>query len=156
MQAHNPGNQLIQSINEFAHFARKLPYIGSGAAFTEHGWTPTISEVNEFMNVAKLNNISFNFWEWYDARFVIPIEIWNAIAAFDGGNITPPTLPDIVRVTANVLNIRNAANPNAAIVGYMPLGFEVHVTGSGYDSTGKLWYASGAGYFASWYTVKVA
>ncbi len=69
----------------------------------------------------------------------------------NGGEYMPIELPKIVRVTATTLYIRKT--PGGSIVGYMPNGFEAHVTGSAYDVNGKLWYRSGSnGYFASWFT----
>jgi len=150
-QAHNPGFQLQKSYNEFAAMAKKLPYVATGAAYREFGWQPTLSEVTEFMTVANDLKIPFNFWEWYDAYYVLPDIIWDTIAEWKTmPPEDPPPLPSKVRVTANVLNVR--LTPGGTLVGYVPFGTIFGVTGQANDNTGKKWWKVGSCYVASWYT----
>ncbi|MBC8503688.1 MAG: nuclear transport factor 2 family protein [Anaerolineales bacterium] len=86
MGAHNPGSQLARTLNEFASLKYKPPIIPTGAAFTEHGWTPTTQDVQEFLVTARSFNLSAaNFWEWWNARDVLTPkhQIWNVIADYD-------------------------------------------------------------------------
>jgi hypothetical protein len=148
-KAHNPGYQLRKSVNEFAGFTKKLPYVGTGAAYREWGWQPTLSEINEFMATATELNIPFNFWEWYDARFVLPREIWDAIAAWNYEPTPPPPpppLPDKVRVTAVSLNVR--AKPMGLILGQVKKGWLLGVDGEQMYN-GVRWYRIGTGYVSS-------
>ncbi len=86
MGAHNPGSQLARTLDEFASLKYKPPIIPTGAAFTEHGWTPTTQDVQEFLVSARSFNLSAaNFWEWWNAREVLTPkhQIWNVIAEYD-------------------------------------------------------------------------
>jgi hypothetical protein len=88
VQAHNPAAQLTRSIAEFAAMPKKLPYVGTGSAYRQEYppyWIPSTSEIIEFMATAKLQGIAFNFWEWYDAEFILPQGIWDAIAEWENG-----------------------------------------------------------------------
>jgi GH25 family lysozyme M1 (1,4-beta-N-acetylmuramidase) len=61
------------------------------------------------------------------------------------------SLPDKVRVTANILNIRKL--PGGTQVGYCPFGTIFGVIGQANDTNGKRWFKVGPGsYIASWYT----
>jgi hypothetical protein len=86
MKAHNPGSQLEQTLREYENLDFHLPMVPVGAAFTEHGWTPTNSEVLEFLDTARsLNLPGVNFWEWYNCREVLEpkYEMWDLISSYD-------------------------------------------------------------------------
>ncbi len=69
MFATNPAAQLARCVREFQNITPFRPIIPTGAAFSEHGWTPSPAEVKEFLDAARELNLSAaNFWEWYDAR----------------------------------------------------------------------------------------
>jgi hypothetical protein len=79
MQATNAGQQLLRSVREYQNMTPYRPIIATGAAFKEHGWGPTLSQVLEFLETAKSLNLSaVNFWEWYEARTRLP-DIWEGI-----------------------------------------------------------------------------
>ncbi|MCJ7735107.1 MAG: nuclear transport factor 2 family protein [Anaerolineales bacterium] len=104
MFAHNPGAQLKQSITEFQNLKYTPPIFPTGAAFTEYGWTPTISEINEFMQKAKdLKLPGINFWEWSNLHNYLPAEYYRTIRDFqwDSGP-TPPK--DIAELFIAALN----------------------------------------------------
>ncbi len=94
MGAHNPGAQLARTLNEFESLKYRPPIIPTGAAFTEHGWTPTTQDVEEFLITAQSLNLSAaNFWEWWNTREVLSPKhkIWDVIAEYewDGGGGGP-------------------------------------------------------------------
>jgi hypothetical protein len=80
MKAHNPADQLSQSVAEFHAKIPSRPVVPTGAAFREYGWSPTDTEVLEFFKKAKeLNLIAVNFWEWSDARSGTMPGVWDTI-----------------------------------------------------------------------------
>jgi len=86
IRSHNPGAQLSQTLREFASpkFKAHPPIIPTGAAFSEHGWTASASEVQEFLETTRsLNLEAANFWEWHAARDQIPVEVWKTIRDYD-------------------------------------------------------------------------
>jgi len=108
MEAHNPGAQLERTINEYDSPSIQYhpPILPVGAAFTEYGWTPTISEVNEFMDTAREFNLKgVSFWEWYHCREVLTPKnkMWKAISDYDWGSSNPPP-KDITEVYIDALN----------------------------------------------------
>lgn len=89
MQAHNPAYQLNRCLGEFAalnaRFGIHVPIFPVGAAFYEHGWQPTVAELQAFMQAAKDANLAgFNLWEWWFAASGIP-ELWPVIRDFNWG-----------------------------------------------------------------------
>ncbi len=109
IHSHNPEAQLEQTLREFASpkFKSHPPIIPTGAAFTEHGWTSTASEVQEFLEAARTLNLeAANFWEWHSARDRIPIKVWETIRDFDwesGSTLSP----DIAVTFIQALNSQN-------------------------------------------------
>jgi hypothetical protein len=106
MQAHNPGSQLNQTIYEYENLAYHPPMVPVGAAFTEHGWTPTSDDVLEFLDTARtLNLTAANFWEWHNCRDILTPkhEIWDLIANYDWGSGTQPQ-KDITERYLDALN----------------------------------------------------
>ncbi len=104
MFANNPGAQLKMCIAEFKNMKYTPPIFPTGASFTEFGWTPTISEIKEFMRKAKeLNLPGFNFWEWGNLHNYLPAEYYRTIRdfAWDDGP-TPPK--DIAEEIIDALN----------------------------------------------------
>lgn len=118
IQAHDPAAQLTRCLSEYRAMTT-LPVIPTGAAFAESGWAPTTSEVLEFLNAAKNNNLSgANFWEWYAAR-QLP-NIWETIANYTWPVALPPPpapLPNVLgRVWANSLNVRSGPGSSYGII----------------------------------------
>src|SRR3972149_2278939 len=52
MFATNSAQQLQRSYDEFISMSPMLPYLPTGAAFTEHGWVPMATEVVQFLDRA--------------------------------------------------------------------------------------------------------
>ena len=151
MGAHNSGAQLRRCEAEFEQFGKKLPLIPTGAAFREHGWQPTAAEISEFMTVAgELGMAGFNFWEWYDAFFVLPKDCWEAITGYE--QLEPPPQGDYVMVNTGTLNIRNKAEVRLeTIIGQTNSGKIWEVTGRMVDGQGRMWVKSGpTAHLAAW------
>lgn len=66
--AHNPAEQLRVSISQLTAKAN-LPVIPVGSAYTEHGWTPTIAELDEFYTACVQSKVpAMTWWEIWRAR----------------------------------------------------------------------------------------
>lgn len=92
MFADNPGAQLKKSIADYMNLQYTPPIFPTGAAYTEHGWTPTLNEVVEFMKEVKALNLpGFNFWEWGNLHTDLPEDYYRVIRDFDweSGRATP-------------------------------------------------------------------
>ena len=113
MQANNPGAQLKRSITEFQNMKYTPPIFPTGSAFSEWGWTPLVSEIQEFMEKAKELKLSgFNFWEWANLHNTLPNEYWQTIRDFkwDAGPVTPK---DIAEIFIQALNAHDSNNIQA-------------------------------------------
>jgi hypothetical protein len=70
MKANDPANQLIRSVTEFRDMEKRLglkplPITPIGAAFKEHAWQPSITEINSFNNQAKVLKLpGIGWWVW--------------------------------------------------------------------------------------------
>jgi len=83
IHAHNPVDQLLRTLDEYADQAPNLPVVPTGAAFKEWGWSATATEVNAFMVIAEEIGLSgVNFWEWSNCRQYIP-EAWLVVAEYE-------------------------------------------------------------------------
>lgn len=108
MNAHNPGAQLAKSVAEFRNLTYKPPIFPTGAAYTEFGWTPRVSEVKEFMQKAKAMNLpGVNFWEWSSLHNYLPAEIYRTIRDFDW-DPGPKPPDDIAELFIQALNSHKA------------------------------------------------
>jgi hypothetical protein len=149
MLAHNPGDQLRRSFAEFSKMTPKLPFVPTGAAFTEYGWTPTVGEVQAFMLACgELGLRSFNWWEWYQAKTVVPA-LWPAIYDY---HAPAPVIGDEVRVTASGLYVRSAPVVDmSTVIGTTSYGKIWKVTGRVKDAYGREWVQSGpSAHLAGW------
>ncbi|MBN1666426.1 MAG: nuclear transport factor 2 family protein [Anaerolineales bacterium] len=130
MQAHNAGQQVTACLRAFetaSFIQHQRPIIPTGAAFTEHGWTPTASDVLEFLETTRqLNLPAANFWEWSSARNVIDINIWNTIKEFAWDSEGPSPLPD--DITKRYIDALNSGDVERVVSLYTPSA--VHVTSS--------------------------
>lgn len=96
-----PEKQLVKSMDQYAKIT-KLPYIPTGSAYSEKGWTSSPAQVLNFMSKCdQLQVPGFNFWDYKWAR-IIP-QMWNVIASFDYGGPTPPTPPRVCSVCGYAL-----------------------------------------------------
>lgn len=83
--AHNPREQLLRCQSEFKTMPHVRPIIPTGAAYTEHGWRPTVEEVVDAMDTAQeLGMSAINFWEWMNCRKNLP-DVWDAIQDYQWG-----------------------------------------------------------------------
>ena len=106
-QAHNPGEQLQRSFNEFKTTVNPFrPIIPTGAAYGANRWIPTVEDITEFINTAiTLGMSGVNFWSWDYCRRSLPL-LWKTIAAFDWP--TAPNPPkDIIEDLIDGINSRN-------------------------------------------------
>lgn len=66
--AHNPAAQLRRSVRELRAIW-DLPVIPIGSAYGEHGWEPTVGELNEFHQAAlELSLPGIGWWSWQHAE----------------------------------------------------------------------------------------
>jgi hypothetical protein len=106
-QAHNPGEQLQRSVNEFKSAVSPFrPIIPTGAAYGANGWIPTAEDITAFINTAVSLEVSgVNFWSWDYCRKNLPL-LWKTIAAYEWP--TAPNPPkDIVEELIDGINSRN-------------------------------------------------
>jgi hypothetical protein len=104
MHATNPGAQLSRSIAEFQNLKYTPPIFPTGAAYTEWGWKPKVSEIVEFMQQAKELNLSgANFWEWGSLHTYLSSDHYSAIKDFDW-DAGPKPPEDIAELLIQALN----------------------------------------------------
>lgn len=78
----NPGQQLKRSIDEYKAVSPVLPVIPTGAAYGQGSWSPTASQVIEFLQTARTIGLNAaNFWEWQTSY--VKTDVWSAISHFD-------------------------------------------------------------------------
>lgn len=88
----NPAQQLKRSIDEYKELTPVLPFIPTGAAYGEGSWSPTASQVIEFLQAAQAMELkAANFWEWQTAY--VKTDLWSAIAHYDWAPAEPPAPP---------------------------------------------------------------
>jgi len=86
--AHNPREQLIESRRQLLAL-KDLPYIPVGSAYAEHGWAPTIQELDVFDQTARdIRLPGITWWSW-QALDNHP-DWWAAIAAHQWAPPGPP------------------------------------------------------------------
>ena len=108
-QSHNAGKQLSRSFLEYQSFLPSRPFIPTGSAYSNGGWSPTVTDITEFLTTAvSLNIPAVNFYSWDFCRKNLPA-IWNTIAAFPYPSTSTPGMAQ------RLLNAWNSHDP-AAIV----------------------------------------
>lgn len=79
--SHNPEVQLERCLEEFKKLSPQRPVIPTGAAYSEHSWTPEKEEVEGFLNESQRQGLkAANFWEWSAARSV---GLWDVVAKYE-------------------------------------------------------------------------
>lgn len=139
IHAHNPGLQLTKTLREFQSLSPQRPIIPTGAAFREHGWQPSIGEVNEFLSAAKKHNLSaVNFWEWSDARSTTLPGVWEAISKFAWNGVSTPQ--DICQKYIDALN---TGSVDTVVAMYSATAIHINSvrTAAGIDAL-RTWYAT--------------
>lgn len=136
MQAHNPREQLVRTLNEYKQFNK--PVFPTGACFREHGWQPTAADVSEFLQACKdLSLQGCNFWEWGSARLYVQ-DGWEVIRST--GWATPPATEPVpiplpvseglrAQVLVDGLNIRTGPGTGYPAVGKLQAGSLVNIKG---------------------------
>ncbi len=119
-QAHNAGAQLTRSFREFQSLSPYRPYLATGSAYSNKGWSPTASDINEFLTTAvSLNIPAVNFFSWDYCRKYLP-ELWSVVAAF------PYPTDQHAGIVQKLLNALNSHNAEAAALLYTEEA--VHIT----------------------------
>jgi hypothetical protein len=81
--AHNAGEQLRESKRQCDALPHAKPYIPTGATYAIPGWSPTVEEINDFLNTAEaLGILGINFFNWEQCRNSLPL-VWETIATFN-------------------------------------------------------------------------
>lgn len=82
VQANNPAYQLLRSVREYEALKPLRPIIPTGCAYPEGAWSPTATQVHEFLRTCVENGIpAANFWEWYYAQR--NPAVWHTLSVFD-------------------------------------------------------------------------
>lgn len=113
-QAHNAGAQLQRSFCEFQALSPYRPYIATGSAYSNQGWSPSTNDITEFLNTAVLLNIpAVNFYSWDYCRKYLPA-LWDSIAAFPYPTNKPVGLIDKLIHALNTNDVEAVATLYAA------------------------------------------
>ena len=108
-QAHNPADQLRQSISEFQLISPFRPIIPTGPTFCATEWCPSAQEVIDFMNTSiEMNIPAVNFFSWDYCRSKLP-QLWDTIANFAWPGVILPK-HDVVEILIEEMNLRNIKN----------------------------------------------
>lgn len=106
--AHNPGVQLRRSVSELSGL-RDLPIVPIGAAYSEHGWTPTDTDLKEFADTAKdLQLPGLAWWSWQHAE--TEASRWTTISNIQWGNQPPPEPPPALTLEERVARLEKLAH----------------------------------------------
>jgi hypothetical protein len=102
-QAHNPGAQLRRCVKEFQAIAPFRPIMPVGAAYSTSGWTPTVSDLNEFLATVKdLGLPAASFFSWDYARNNLKT-LWGAVGAYSWPVDSVPS-PTVAQLLFQALN----------------------------------------------------
>ncbi len=79
-QAHNAGEQLLESRRQCNSLPHAREYIPTGSTFGISGWSPTNEEIKDFMSTAKTLDLpALNFFDWDNCRDGLA-PLWTEIA----------------------------------------------------------------------------
>lgn len=84
----NPAGQLARSVRELTAI-KALPIVPAGSAYSEHGWQPTITELNEFDKEAKRLKLPGVTWWSFEHAERIP-GFWSTLASHEWKDVTEP------------------------------------------------------------------
>lgn len=87
--AHNPAAQLTRCVRELTAL-KALPIIPAGSAYSEHGWQPSILELNEFDAEAQRLKLPGVTWWSFEHAERIP-GFWTTLASHKWQEATQPT-----------------------------------------------------------------
>jgi len=140
--ATDAGAQLRRSYREFQSIDPLRPIIPTGSTFSYEGWTPTSSQILEFLNVAKSLNLSAaNFYSWDACRSSSSLRpLWNTISDFSWPveeQVIEKTIPEKLIAAMNAHSLEAVADLYSANA--------VHITAertiSGREAI-RNWYAT--------------
>jgi hypothetical protein len=81
-QAHDAGAQLRESKRQCDALPNARPCIPTGPAYTTTGWSPTITDIIDFLNTARALEVpAVNFVNWDTCRHDLP-QLWTAISDY--------------------------------------------------------------------------
>jgi len=81
MGAQNSVVQLERTLEEFEQLPYHPPVVPIGAAFSEHGWSPTAESISLFREAAfDLELPAVGFWEWSNAKLPSNEYMWATIS----------------------------------------------------------------------------
>jgi hypothetical protein len=79
---HEAGAQLCESRRQCDALPNARPFIPTGAAYSESGWSPSAEEILDFLTTAQdLGLPAINFFRWDTCRKELPL-LWTAISDF--------------------------------------------------------------------------
>ena len=101
--AHNPASQLTRCVTEFQNLTPFRPIIPTGPTYTIGGWAPTEEDTIEFLDRARVLNLTAaNFFSWDECKRYLP-ELWTVIKNYNWP-IQPPSQDIVVRYIAALNN----------------------------------------------------
>jgi hypothetical protein len=105
-EAHNPGAQLDRCVREFNNMPYVRPIMPTGPMYRTANWSPTPSDIQEFLEKAKsLDLMSANFFTW-DYKNTSLKALWDVIAAFRWSPAPAPP-KDLAEQYIEALNSRD-------------------------------------------------
>lgn len=123
--ASNPGAQLQRSLDEYRKLAPGKPFIPTGAAYHENGWTAAPEDIREFYDaVQALGLPGCNFWEWCNA---LRYGLWETVASLGGSVPEPKPEPTRIRVVTQRINIRGGPGLSNLVKGQLWQGSEAEI-----------------------------
>jgi hypothetical protein len=118
-QAHNPDQQLVRTVNEFANPALVgyvRPVIPTGSAYGAGNWRATPEDITGFLAKAvALKLEGANLYSWDYARSEKNTDLWSAAQAFEW-----PTTPAPKDVPEQYVEALNSGDPAAVLKLYQP------------------------------------
>jgi hypothetical protein len=135
--AHNPGEQLLRSVQEYDEIRPTLLSEPVGAMYGVSTWAPTVADITEFMTVAR-DQLNFERVFFWSLDYVYAHNRWDWLetaAAEVTPAPTPPPPPNplpqtwYMEVLADpYVNVREGPSTSYTDVGDLPLGTKVLVS----------------------------
>jgi len=147
-QAHNAGAQLQRSYGEFDNMTPRLPYVPTGAAYSNKGWTATAADIDQFIDRAL--EIGLSAWNFWSMQHALALGLWSAI---DGDNALPSGKITLRVVAPAGLRIRSGPGTMYARVGLLKFLTLVQADEQMVGAWARL--ADGRGWVCTDWTVRV-
>lgn len=118
MGAQNAGQQLRRTKYEYDRIGYRMPMVPVGAAFSEHGWTASVTSVYDFRTIARDMKLpGYGWWEWYEA-YTRTAALWGPSTEV----LPPAPEPNAIKWVRTVhsdLRFRSEPSLNGTILGYL-------------------------------------